>query len=114
METQTPRWRSNLVSLSLASSFALLLVGCGEMEGDVGVTEAVSDLVTTNGLVTVNGLKSVNGLDTANGLATANGLKSVNGLMTTDTGRTEIAYLVHCALPAGTSIVKQDQNGISY
>jgi hypothetical protein len=34
--------------------------------------------------------------------------------MTTTLGRTQVAYLVRCALPAGASIVKQDQYGVSY
>ena len=47
-------------------------------------------------------------------LRTSNGLSTSNGLMTTDDGRTQIAYLVRCALPAGASLVKQDQYGVSY
>jgi hypothetical protein len=34
--------------------------------------------------------------------------------MTTDDGRQTVSYLVKCALPAGDTLVKQDQNGKSY
>jgi hypothetical protein len=34
--------------------------------------------------------------------------------MTTAGGRNTVAYLVRCALPAGASITKKDQNGTSY
>ena len=34
--------------------------------------------------------------------------------MTSTTGRTQITYLVRCALPAGHSITKKDDKGISY
>jgi len=49
-----------------------------------------------------------------NGLTLATGLSSTEGLMTTAAGRTTVEYLVRCALPANTSITKQDQNGVSY
>src|SRR5262249_30102367 len=42
------------------------------------------------------------------------GLSSVNGLMTTSAGRTTVSYIVRCALPAGHSLVKKDQNGTAY
>src|SRR5262249_45025927 len=98
---------------------AAALIGCGEMEGDVGNSTdnaAATDngLGTVNGLGTANGLGTVNGLGTANGLGTVNGLSSGNGLMTTSSGRTQISYIVRCALPAGHSITKQDQYGVSY
>src|SRR5207344_2876251 len=44
----------------------------------------------------------------------ATGLSSTEGLMTTAAGRTTVEYMVRCALPANTSITKQDQNGVSY
>jgi hypothetical protein len=34
--------------------------------------------------------------------------------MTTADGRTTVSYIVRCAMSAGTSITKQDQNGVSY
>src|SRR6185503_2625163 len=38
----------------------------------------------------------------------------VNGLMTTDGGRKTVTYLVKCALAANDSLVKKDQNNVSY
>jgi len=43
-----------------------------------------------------------------------NGLSSTVGLMTTSAGRDTVKYLVRCALPTGQSLVKKDQNGVSY
>ena len=34
--------------------------------------------------------------------------------MTTAGGRDIVKYMVKCALPAGDSLTKQDQNGITY
>lgn len=34
--------------------------------------------------------------------------------MTTAAGRSTVEYLVKCALPSGTSLVKKDQNGVTY
>jgi hypothetical protein len=34
--------------------------------------------------------------------------------MTTSAGRDTIKYIVRCALPAGTTLTKKDQNGVSY
>ena len=34
--------------------------------------------------------------------------------MTTSGGRKTVSYLVKCALAAGDSLVKQDQNGVNY
>jgi hypothetical protein len=34
--------------------------------------------------------------------------------MTTDAGRMTVSYLIRCALPAGRSITKKDQKGVSY
>ncbi len=88
------------------------------MQADVGDSDnAVSTdngLSTVNGIAIANGLSTVNGLSIANGLSTVNGLASGSGLMTTDTGRTQISYIVRCALPAGASITKKDQYGNSY
>src|SRR5581483_10370546 len=47
-------------------------------------------------------------------LNTLAGLDSATGLMTTAAGRDTVSYLVRCALNAGTSLTKQDQNGVSY
>jgi hypothetical protein len=103
-----------------SASLALLLVGCVDPNsGEGGVEEVHSMLSTTNGLATVNGLSThngltSNGLNTVNGLATVNGLSSTTGLMTTDAGRATVGYLVRCALAAGVTITKRDQNGTTY
>ena len=34
--------------------------------------------------------------------------------MTTDAGRKTVAYMTRCALSAGDSLIKKDQNGVSY
>jgi hypothetical protein len=114
------RFTARLLPSLALSSVSLLAVGCADMNGTGEVEETHSMLATTNGLGTVNGLTStnglgtVNGLSTTNGLGTVNGLTSTNGLMTTAPGRTTVEYLVRCALPAGTSITKRDQNGATY
>jgi hypothetical protein len=69
---------------------------------------------TVNGFQAQNGLGSINGLNIANGLNTANGLGSYAGLMTGDGGRKVVTYLARCALPAGDTLVKADQNNNSY
>jgi F5/8 type C domain/Carbohydrate binding module (family 6) len=69
---------------------------------------------SSNGFNGTNGLNSVNGLNMANGLNSLNGLGSLNGLMTTASGRETASYMVRCALAAGDSVVKQDQNGASF
>src|SRR6185312_8282363 len=79
------RWLSLCLGVSLAGS----LGGCADA-GDVGTSE-VTGAVTT-----------------------INGLNSSNGLKTTASGRAVVAYLVRCALPAGSSLVKADQYGASY
>jgi hypothetical protein len=103
-----------LLPLALATA----LMGCEEMQADVGDSDQA--LATENGLSTVNGLSVKNGLSTVNGLSVKNGLSTVtglatgSGLMTTDAGRMQVTYLVRCALPATVSITKQDQYGKSY
>lgn len=98
--------------------FGGALAGCAEMEGDVG--ESTDEATTENGLSTINGLSTRNGLSTINGLSIINGLSTINGLasgtglMTTAGGRTQIRYIVRCALPATSSITKKDQYGTSY
>src|SRR5262252_917614 len=85
---------------------AAALAGCGELQGDADPTD---DAVTsTNGISTVNGIATRNGISTVNGISTRNGLDvSGSGLMTTALGRTQLAYIVRCALPATASITKQ-------
>jgi len=92
---------------------AAALAGCGELQGDADPTD---DAVTsTNGISTVNGIATRNGISTVNGISTRNGLDvSGSGLMTTALGRTQLAYIVRCALPATASITKQDQYGTNY
>jgi hypothetical protein len=63
-----------------------------------------------------NGL-SGNGLS-GNGLVlnalSSSGLTPTSYLMNSADGRSTISYLVRCALPAGTTLTKKDQNGASY
>ena len=114
MLTQSARWS---VPLS-----AFVLMGCAELDGDVGADGVVDDAALTsdnglpmvNGLALSNGLPVVNGLCLSNGLATTTGLANTNGLMTTTVGRKQVEYIVRCALPATASITKKDQNGKSY
>ena len=101
MRTRCMKW----LPLALASAS----FGCAEMEGDVG--ESTDEATTENGLSTINGL-SRNGLSTTNGLSIKRpfdhqGPVVRNGLMTTAGGRTQIAYIVRCALPATSSITKK-------
>src|SRR5260370_22269005 len=116
---QTPGIR-RMVPLCLGLLMAAAATGCGELDPSDGDQGVHSLLVTVNGLASINGLSSTNGLatgnglSTTNGLGTSNGLSSTNGLMTTADGRNTVAYLVRCALAAGTSIVKKDQYGNSY
>jgi hypothetical protein len=67
-----------------------------------------------NGFQAQNGFGSVNGLNIASGLNVSDGLGSAAGLMTSDGGRKVVQYLVKCALPAGDSLTKADQNGVNY
>jgi len=95
------------------------LAGCQEPPSPAEQSNE-SALVSTNGLTMINGLTMTNGLSMTNGLTMINGLTMTNGLsstvglMTSAGGRNTVSYLVRCALPAGTSITKQDQNGASY
>lgn len=96
-----------------------LLLGCqpgDDPSGDsIGVNlSEINGLSLINGLSATNGLGNANGLSLINGLSSTNGLASTTGLMTTTAGRITVAYLVHCALPAGHSITKKDQKGTSY
>ena len=115
MQAETRRSEWKWLPLYVGASLVVPLMGCGAQgEEDVGTTAVTADLASTNGLSVVNGLSIVNGLSLVNGLSTLNGLSAVNGLMTTAVGRTQVAYLVRCALPAGTSIVKTDSTGATY
>jgi Ricin-type beta-trefoil lectin domain-like len=93
--------------------------GC-QLDGTADAGVASDDLLAINGLTMINGLTSTNGLGSGNGLtminglATSTGLSSTSGLMTTSAGRLTVTYMVRCALPAGHSITKKDQNGKSY
>ena len=105
-----------LLAMSIAAFGACIPSAPGSDQG-VTTEDAVA---TTNGLSMINGLSMTNGLTAANGLSmtngltTANGLSMTNGLMTTADGRTTVSYLVRCALGAGDSLTKKDQNGVSY
>ena len=100
-------------------AIGLVLIGCGEIDADVGeegqaATATENGLSVVNGLSVSNGLSVVNGLSVCNGLSVANGLASGSGLMASTTGRMQVTYIVRCALPASSSITKQDQYGKTY
>ncbi|HEY2729300.1 MAG TPA: hypothetical protein VGK52_05115 [Polyangia bacterium] len=108
-------WIGGVLGLTTA------LVGCGPAESDPGTAVASGDALNSvnglnsiNGLNSTNGLNSINGFNSVNGLNSINGLNSTNGLMTTDSGRQTVSYLVRCALAAGDTLAKQDQNGTWY
>ncbi len=119
------------MTVGLSLSAIVGLVGCDEQLGDGDATAVIGELQSENGLtmngltmngLTMNGLTmnglTMNGLTmnglTMNGLGTVDGLSSTSGLMTTAGGRDIVKYMVKCALPAGQSLTKQDQNGVSY
>src|SRR4029079_13148776 len=87
-----------------------------ESENGLSMNGLSMNGVSMNGLsmtvLSMNGL-SMNGLS-MNGLASVDGLSNTAGLMTTPGGRDIVKYMVRCALPAGQSLTKQDQNGVSY
>src|SRR5205085_10667115 len=126
---------TRIVWLAGSLAVAAALTGCDQLaaqDGDLRSGAAESELVSTNGLSMINGLSMTNGLSgnglsgnglSGNGLSgnglllnplASTGLSSTTGLMTTASGRTTVAYLVKCALPAGHSITKKDQNGVYY
>jgi len=115
-DTRTRIPASLCLSLSLAALAAA--AGCASQADDPQPT--ASNVLADNGLRGMNGLRRGNGFDPScglnlsSGLGTLSGLSSTSGLMTTADGRTTVSYLVKCALPAGQSIVKQDQNGVNY
>jgi hypothetical protein len=106
------------------------LIGCAGQSSEDFQT-ATGDLESENGLslnglslngLSLNGLSlnglalnglSLNGLS-LNGLTSVGGLSSTTGLMTTAGGREVVKYMAKCALPAGHTLTKQDQNGVSY
>ena len=90
--------------------------GLASVNGMNGVNglNGVNGFNGVNGWKDDNGLQAVNGLNAANGLQAVNGLASAKGLMTTDAGRKTVSYMVRCALAAGDTLVKQDQNGANY
>src|SRR6266851_2802630 len=94
---QRAGWIGGVLGLTTA------LVGCGPSESDPGTAQATGDA-----------LNSVNGFNSINGVYSVNGLNSTNSLMTTDGGRQTVSYLVLCALAAGDTLEKQDQNGTWY
>jgi hypothetical protein len=118
----------------LASSLALAsaLIGCQPPSADDASSSVESELVATNGLSMINGLSMTNGLSgnglsgnglSGNGLAaqalvvnplSTTGLTSSTYLMNSAAGRSTLAYLVRCALPAGRTITKTDSTGASY
>jgi uncharacterized membrane protein YgcG len=95
---------------------------------DAHETSSEAALNTTNGLSMINGLSMTNGLSMINGLSMVNGggnygtvlplngggLTSTSSFMNSDAGRSTVAYLVRCALPANQSLTKQDSHGASY
>jgi hypothetical protein len=110
--------RFPLLSVGLAVVVSALAAGCAEAPEDQTATD--SELMSENGLKTINGMKVHNGLAAGSGLSLSAGLKSPAGLssssslMNTADGRTTVSYLVRCALPAGRTINKADQNGKMY
>lgn len=117
-------WKTAATGLSVVVLATLTAVmGCTpdpSANGGAGEDTTTTPITSTNGLTMINGLTLSNGLNSLNGLTMTNGLGSVAGvangvgLMTSASGRTTLAYLVRCALPAGRAIVKKDQNNISY
>src|SRR5499427_3391517 len=85
---------------------AMLIAGCSAEVYEAGV-ETVDNAHEM-------AVASSNGLSAINGLASANTAAGAEGLMSTPEGRNTVTYLVRCALPAGHSITKQDQDGNSY
>jgi hypothetical protein len=90
--------------------------GLGSINGFTSINgfSGLNGFNTQNGFTSQNGMNSINGLNVSNGLNTLDGLAAGTGLMTTAAGRQTVSYLVKCALAAGDTLVKQDQNGASY
>jgi hypothetical protein len=112
------------IATTLAFGAAVAAGGCTPPEEGtemISAAQLTENGLTLNGLtlngLTLNGLTlnglTLNGL-TLNGLSSVNGLSSTNGLMTTSGGRDIVKYLVKCAYPVGHSLVKTDQNGMTY
>jgi hypothetical protein len=104
-------------ALSIALPLAAIAGCTAGQQGDEARGTQVDALGSENGLKAINGMKANNGLATGTGLTIAAGLKTSagldngRGLMSTADGRTTVAYLVRCALPAGHAISKIDQDG---
>jgi hypothetical protein len=120
-----PSFSLSLRSLTLSLSLALplgLAAGCVEPQPAPGGAGESTDF-ETDALSSENGLKAINGMKVNNGLASGNGLNisaslktsaglnNGSGLMASVDGRTTVAYLVRCALPAGHAISKLDAEG---
>jgi hypothetical protein len=109
-----------ILSVGFAAVMSALAAGCTEMPEDAATANDPEELLSDNGLKAINGMKVHNGLSSGNGLSlgaglkSAAGLSSTTGLMTSVDGRTTVSYLVRCALPAGRSVTKADQNGKLY
>ena len=103
--------RGRIVAFLVCPLLAACAAAPEEAEPTAGVQSAI---VSENGLAQIFGLDATNGLSPRNGLSTLAGLSGTEGLLTTEEGRATVKYLVHCALPAGRSISKVDQAGISY
>ncbi|HET6146881.1 MAG TPA: hypothetical protein VFH68_05070 [Polyangia bacterium] len=107
------------LSIGLAAILSAFGPGCAEMPEDLTAVDP-DELLSDNGLKTINGMKVHNGLASGSGLnldsslKSPTGLNSGSGLMSSADGRTTVTYLVRCALPAGRSITKTDQNGKPY
>jgi len=104
----------------VVNAFAVAL-GCAQAPlEDAAVNGGETDaLASSNGLTSINGLSALNGLSAMNGLSALNGLNAsglVSGstLMNSAAGRSTVSYMVRCALPAGHSITKKDNQGVSY
>lgn len=105
-------WRILLVGGALLSGCAAPPEPDGNVEDSTQAAfNSFNGLTSINGLSSHNGLTSLNGLSSHNGLTSYNGLADGIGLMSSDSGRSTVAYLVRCALPKGRSITKKDQYG---
>ena len=87
--------------------------GAGGIEISTGEIEDVNGLKAINGFKVSNGLESVSGLNLSSGLSSSTGLTGSSSFVATADGRTTLAYLVRCALPAGRTLSKTTA-GITY
>lgn len=111
--------RGRWVALNLIGVTIVVAAGC-ETRGPLELAEPASPAEprARGAHESVDGLSSRAALsqltDFEHGLATDDGLPSSSGLMTTAEGRKSVQYLVRCALAAGDSLEKQDQNGNAF